>query len=111
MIMIGSREERLIEKVKTLAVAGVFSVDEQSLITTALTTTGSLKSSFEENQSAIVIPPVCSIREASRYLSCGRNKIFGLLRDGTLEAVRPNCRKTLILKASIANYLNRLRSA
>lgn len=109
--MTGSREERLIEKVKKLTAAGVFSVDEQSLISTAITTTGSLKSSFEENQSAIVIPPVCSINEARQYLSCGRNKIFDLLKDGMLEAIRPNCRKTLILKASIANYISSLRSA
>lgn len=109
--MTGHRETRLIEKIEKLTTAGVFSADEQSILTTALRTTGSLKTSFEENQNAIVIPPVCNIKEASRYLSCGRNKIFDLLRDGTLEAIRPNCRKTLILKASIANYLNRLRSA
>jgi len=87
--MIGTREVKLIEKVKTLASAGVFSIDEQSLIATALMTSASLKSSFEDNQNSIVIPPVCSIKEARQYLSCGRNKIFDLLRDGTLEAVRP----------------------
>jgi hypothetical protein len=49
-------------------------------------------------------PISCSIAEGQRISGLGRTEIFGLIRDGKVEA-RKHGRRTLLIVASLRDYL------
>lgn len=56
-------------------------------------------------------PPICvRVDQAMRLLDIGKTKLYELLASGDLEAIRIG-RRTLVLRASIEELVDRLRKS
>ncbi|WP_025146874.1 helix-turn-helix domain-containing protein [Pedobacter jeongneungensis] len=52
---------------------------------------------------------VFNVLQAAKYLSCSKNAIYKLIKEGKLTVIRPSPKKTIILKSFIDKMFEECR--